>query len=170
MKNLLTSWGGLKRIPDVIIGPEDDPYLHRWHVIPRNRFFNIYLHHFYRSDDDRALHDHPWWNLSILLKGQYDEHVPGGVIRRRAGTIVGRGAEACHRIALVDGKRVWTLFITGPRTRLWGFYYPEGWVAFNDFEKQGGCEGMNNAMPIPRRGGHKDNELFGKGRVQYGSR
>lgn len=35
---------------------------------------NIYLHHFRRSDDDRALHDHPWWfNISWLLDGNYDE-------------------------------------------------------------------------------------------------
>ena len=35
-------------------------YLSRWHIIPRNRYFNIYLHKFVGSDDDRALHDHPW--------------------------------------------------------------------------------------------------------------
>jgi hypothetical protein len=40
------------RPPDYIIGGEADPYLRRWWVIPRNRFFNIYLHHFVRSDDE----------------------------------------------------------------------------------------------------------------------
>jgi len=59
--------------PSVVIGPSDNPYLHRWHVIPRNRFFNIYLHRFFRSDDDRALHDHPWANCSILIAGDYTE-------------------------------------------------------------------------------------------------
>src|SRR5690606_32105599 len=33
-----------RRGPDVIIGGAHDPYLKRWWVIPRNRFFNIYLH------------------------------------------------------------------------------------------------------------------------------
>lgn len=36
--------------PDIIIGENGDDYLHRWYVIPRNRFFNIYLHYFLRSD------------------------------------------------------------------------------------------------------------------------
>jgi hypothetical protein len=58
--------------------------MRRWWVIPRNKFFNIYLHHFLHSDDDRALHDHPWWNVSILLRsGSYVEHTiaAGGVGR-----------------------------------------------------------------------------------------
>ena len=49
-----------KRHPDFIVGGKDNPYLLRWFVIPRNPVFNIYLHRFLRSDDDRALHDHPW--------------------------------------------------------------------------------------------------------------
>ena len=55
----------------VIGGP--DPYLLRWHVIPRNRLLNVYVHKFLRSDDDRALHDHPWWFVSLILRGRYDE-------------------------------------------------------------------------------------------------
>jgi hypothetical protein len=47
------------RPPDFVIGG-DSPYMLRWWIIPRNKFFNIYLHRFLRSDDDRALHDHPW--------------------------------------------------------------------------------------------------------------
>ena len=44
--------------------------------------FNLYLHEFSRSDDDRALHDHPWlFNLSVLLSGTYVEHTidAGGI-------------------------------------------------------------------------------------------
>lgn len=47
------------RAPDFYIGGNANPYLLRWWVIPRNRFFNVYLHKFLRDDDDRALHDHP---------------------------------------------------------------------------------------------------------------
>jgi hypothetical protein len=61
------------REPDLYIGGKDDPYLLRWYLIPRNRFFNVYLHKIVRSDDDRALHDHPWWWLSVMLKGRYAE-------------------------------------------------------------------------------------------------
>ena len=61
----------MRRPPDFIIGEPANPYLIRWWVIPRNRWFNIYLHEIRRSDDDRALHDHPWLNCSILLHGGY---------------------------------------------------------------------------------------------------
>lgn len=140
-----------RRPPDVIIGGEADPYLRRWWLIPRNPVFNVYLHHFLRSDDDRALHDHPWINLSILLAGQYDEHTirPGGInvrTRRRAGDWKLRTAKAAHRIELVDGP-CWTLFLTGPRIRAWGFHCPAGWRHWRDFTRPGasgeigrGCE------------------------------
>ena len=129
------------RAPDVVIGGADNPYMHRWWLIPRNRFFNIYLHHFMRSDDDRALHDHPWWNLSVLLTGRYCEHTidAGGInIRtfRNAGDFKFRGAGAAHRIELYDGF-CWTLFVTGPRLREWGFHCPKGWVHWRDFTNPG---------------------------------
>jgi hypothetical protein len=59
--------------PAMVIGGCEDPYLLRWYVIPRNRWMNIYLHNILRSDIDRCLHDHPWWNCSVLLSGQYTE-------------------------------------------------------------------------------------------------
>lgn len=126
-----------RRPPDVTIGGAADPYMRRWWVIPRNRWFNVYLHHFLRSDDDRALHDHPWWNLSILLQGEYTEHTiaDGGVnVRtvRKAGQFKFRGASSAHRIELHAGP-CWTLFLTGPVLRSWGFHCPNGWRHWKDF-------------------------------------
>jgi len=121
-----------------IIGEENNPYLARWFVIPRNRWFNIYLHHFHRSDDDRALHDHPWSNMSILLRGSYIEHLPGGdkILRRPTWKFwrwPKRGAEWAHRVELIDGRKVWTLFITGRKVRTWGFHCPRGWIPWTEF-------------------------------------
>lgn len=126
-----------RRPPDVVIGGEAHPYMRRWWLIPRNRVFNVYLHHFLRSDDDRALHDHPWWNVSVLLAGRYREHTieAGGIHRRTeraAGEMKARLASAAHRIELFDGP-CWTLFITGPRIRTWGFHCPKGWVDWRIF-------------------------------------
>ena len=42
-------------LSDLVVGGDADPYLRRWWLIPRNRIFNVYLHHFMRSDDDRVL-------------------------------------------------------------------------------------------------------------------
>ena len=127
------------RAPDVVIGGNERPYLLRWFVIPRNPVFNIYLHCFLRSDDDRALHDHPWMNCSILLDGRYVEHQieAGGIHRRhqrQAGDWYVRwSGRLAHRIELTDGP-CWTLFITGPRYRKWGFHCPDkGWVHWRLF-------------------------------------
>lgn len=84
-------------------------YMHRWWRIPRNAFFNIYYHVVLRSDDDRALHDHPWWNFSIVLDGAYCEHTidAGGVSKRQwygAGAVKFRRAGTyAHRLELEQG-------------------------------------------------------------------
>lgn len=124
-----------RRPPDIVIGGDEQPYLRRWHVLPRNRFFNIYLHQFLRSDDDRALHDHPWVNVSILLKGHYVEHLPGDDLRfrSRGQVIFRRSGKISHRIEIITGIPVWTLFITGPRYRMWGFHCPQGWKPYYEF-------------------------------------
>ena len=129
-----------QRPPDFVIGGHERPYLLRWFVIPRNPLFNVYLHEFRRSDDDRALHDHPWlFNASWLLGGGYVEHTikAGGIMvraQRQAGDWKLRFGPAPHRLELltvadyvrtqpdnVAELRCWTLFITGPRVRQWGF-------------------------------------------------
>lgn len=136
---LLQARVACRRPPDLVIGGSDDPYMLRWYLIPRNRFLNIYLHLFLRSDDDRALHDHPWSNLSVLLEGQYTEHriEAGGIHVRKmlkAGDVRFRlSGKIAHRVELTNGV-CWTLFITGPKYRRWGFHCPErGWVYWEDF-------------------------------------
>lgn len=132
-----------RRPPDFVIGGGTRPYMRRWWVIPRNRWFNIYLHEIVRSDDDRALHDHPWANCSLLLAGAYGEIVParGGryafgdphcLKTRRAGSLVFRRARAPHRLIVQEGPVI-SLFFTGPNVREWGFYAERGWVHWKEF-------------------------------------
>ena len=127
----------IKREPDCIIGGKENPYLLRWWIIPRNRFFTIYLHQVLRDDDDRALHDHPYVSCSIILKGGYIEHMPYDIHTRKQGQIIFRRAKRAHRIQLLrTGGSVlpaWSLFITGPRIREWGFHCPNGWVHWKGF-------------------------------------
>lgn len=127
-----------ERFPDFVIGND---YLRRWWIIPRNRWLNIYLHEFRASDDDRALHDHPWWSCSIILAGWYLEHLPADgnpasgrtvATPRFAGDITTRAASAAHRIEIVSRPAI-TLFITGPRRREWGFWCPKGWRSWRVF-------------------------------------
>ena len=129
----------LSREPDLYIGGKDDPYLERWWVIPKNPLFNVYLHCFLRSDDDRALHDHPWlFNASYLLSGDYreitfvSESMRRGTLRRE-GEWKFRWGRAPHIVQLIGGAEVWTLFITGPKVREWGFYCPKGWIPWQQY-------------------------------------
>lgn len=126
------------REPDFVIGDPSEPYIRRWYVIPRNRWFNIYLHQILHSDDDRALHDHPWWNVSIILKGSYLEVTGAGKrLMRRRGNVVFRLAKTAHRLEVRDHSSCWSLFLTGSATRIWGFHCPKGWIPWTEFTAPG---------------------------------
>lgn len=124
--------------PDVVIGRG---YLHRWYVAPRPETgCNVYLHRFLGSDDDRALHDHPWDSRSVVIAGEVIEHVgrPGvefvGFSEQRthlAGAIVEREADTPHRIEI--RSEAWTLFMTGPKLREWGFWCSHSWRHWREF-------------------------------------
>lgn len=125
------------RPADFVIGGEDDPYLRRWYLLPRNEHFNVYLHQFLRDDDDRALHDHPWASFSLVLSGcgvEYRQTPPYGEVGHgfRAGDVFERSPEYAHRIKVLHGP-IWTLFVTGPKVREWGLHCPDGWKHWRDF-------------------------------------
>jgi len=129
--------GERARLPDLVIGGWEDPYLYRWYAIPRNRWFNIYIHCFMRSDYD-CFHDHPWANLSWILKGSYIEHTIEGDLERLEGTTVLRPlGELAHWVELNRGP-CWTLFFTGPKYREWGFHTEQGWVQWEEYLKDHG--------------------------------
>jgi hypothetical protein len=131
------------RDPDVLIGGAEDPYMRRWWRIPRNAFANAYVHNIRKSDDDRALHDHPWISCSIVLSGAMVEHTidAGGIHQKRvlrAGAVKFRGAKSAHRLEIIDHP-CWTLFLTGPRIRAWGFHCQNtGWIHWKDFTENVG--------------------------------
>lgn len=146
------------RIPGDMMIP---PYMLRWWKIRRNAFFNVYYHIVRRSDDDTALHDHPWWNFSIVLEGGYWEHLikEGGIHTKTwygAGSVRFRPSGTfAHRLELkqdTDGfgdpvgeLPVKTIFITGPVLRRWGFHHTERWVDaydWDEFCREHGIGGM----------------------------
>ena len=122
---------------------DDVPYLSRLHLLPRNRWLNIYLHVYKGPDDIRfGLHDHPWHSVSLRLWGTLYElytgfvperHTPQTwtdrffpVFARKAPRFIHRRPERLH--AVFPGERgAVTLFITGPTVRRWGFYGRNGW-------------------------------------------
>lgn len=128
------------RPPDFAVGSEDSPYMLRWFWIPRNKFFNVYVHMFLCDDDDRALHDHPWASLSLLCRGTILEHFQEpdktGLSTRHIspGQWTYRSASFAHRLSIPEqAYEPVTIFITGPRFRQWGFHCPKGWKHWKDF-------------------------------------
>lgn len=141
--------------PHLTLYQDGEKYLERRYVLPRNSKFNIYLHKFLKSDEDEALHDHPWNWCSIILKGSYIEWTnptggPGFIDDvaklRKQGSVAFRMPEVAHRVELSPDyskwdfdhdwfklKPVWTLFLTGPKKRVWGFHCPKGWVEWTKF-------------------------------------
>lgn len=123
----------------------------------------LYLHCFYRSDDDPDPHDHPWDFFSLVLWGGYiDEvwrgfdgtgplgavgRVPVGSIRRGTGALCFRRAEHIHRAHLMNhNRRTWTLILRMPKRRPWFFWTDAGPVHWEVYlrDKRG-----QEGPPIP---------------------
>lgn len=143
-----------------LIGPADNPLITRYKIIATERFGNLDLHVFHRSDADRCLHDHPWAFVSLILWRGYTEVLPtwenrhhilsygGDGIRwmaqtrerRWPGMILYRPANWTHRVELPEGKKAVTLIWTSPRRTDrdakvgdWGFYTPKGWTPWRQY-------------------------------------
>lgn len=115
--------------------------------------FTARLHKFWRGDDDRAPHDHPWnfWTFPLVT---YEEKLP---IEQSEGWYEYRQVKAfrfhyraaefqhivCGRRPIFEGdddvlgredaRPFWTLVFTGRRKRLWGFWPDEH--TFIDYRK-----------------------------------
>ena len=151
----------MQREPDEVVGGRENPYLKRWFLIKKG-WINLYLHQFLRSDDDRALHDHPGDNISMLLDGQYIVWMPSHpdygnnayTFRiRKTGFPIFRRAEQLHRIELMkkvirdesdqpifenDKAKtvelpVISLFWRFKHRREWGFKSKKGWIPWFEF-------------------------------------
>lgn len=125
--------------PRVIMDREgSSPYLSRFYLLG-NRFdasgarvgrsrlpFSLYLHKFHRSDDDGALHSHPWrWSFALILRGGYsEERRVGDRVERRflpPGAVNFIRGSDYHRIDLLE-RDAWTLFLAGPKVGTWYFW------------------------------------------------
>lgn len=78
-----------------IVNCELQPYLTRWYLF-RSVRLSFFLHWFHRSDEDRALHDHPWSFITVILWPLM---------------VCFRPAHWRHRVELVEGKPAWTFII-----------------------------------------------------------
>src|ERR1700683_401554 len=95
------------------LGPDDCPFVRRWKF--RSPLGAVHVHHFLRSNSEGVYHDHPWWFLTIVLRGCYTDHSPqpDGSERYdhlRAGSVRFRHRDHVHR---VETNGAWTLVLAG---------------------------------------------------------
>ena len=102
----------------------------RYHLL-RTRWLTVMLHRLAASDDDRALHDHPWAFVTVLLTSGYHEHTLQGRFWRRRFSVLSRPATWQHRLELV--KPMWSLVFRGPTVREWGFIVDRVWVQWKTY-------------------------------------
>lgn len=132
-----------------IVNCDREKYLTRWYLL-RTSALGVFLHLFHRSDEDRALHDHPWSFITVILWRGYIEHT--GCVdpactreahnkarRKWPLMICYRPAEWRHRVELVNGKPAVTLVFRFRERRIWGFWERTGFVAWNKWW-QNNCE------------------------------
>lgn len=119
----------------IVYNDNGAPSMQRWHII-RTPWLRLYLHK-HVGDDRTVLHDHSWHSLSLCLKGSYWEVFRRGLMqKRKRWSLVYRRPETPHRIVLTIGadglpKPAWTLFLTGPKVREWGFHFRSGWLPWH---------------------------------------
>lgn len=96
----------------------------------KTKWFNLYLHQLDAPQwHPVGCHDHPWWFVTLLLKGGYLERqsikvynrkVGSKLTRRYPGQILYRRAEHSHDVITPYG-RSWSLVLTGRKIHQWGF-------------------------------------------------
>jgi hypothetical protein len=117
-----------------------EKYMDRWILYVWG--YTLRLHKFYRGDDDRASHTHPWWfitfplgdyveqravrgaklaHLNIVRRfrfhyrpADFEHYVLSGIVQRRKNSWIGHT------------KPFYTIVLTGPMRSAWGFYPEPG--------------------------------------------
>ncbi len=118
----------------IINGPDQQPYLERYHLFRLPFGYRVYLHRFVASDPGRGLHNHPWHRaMALVLSGRYQETSmtdakhENTLIKRQvsAGSFNWINGSIFHRINLPENSECWTLFIHSASAQSWGFLQRE---------------------------------------------
>lgn len=105
-------------------------YVRRWYI--ETPLFSARVHHWLHSDDSRNFHDHPWWFVTFVFAGGYTDVSPSGSQEMQAPKIAFRPALHRHTVQVKSGG-AWTLLITGPKIRNWGFWVKDKFKKANKY-------------------------------------
>lgn len=131
------------------IGLDECPYMRRW-VIDFGAFA-IRLRRWQASDDARAFHDHAWDFLTCVLWGSYTDVSPDGADLLTAGSIRFRRASHKHTVKILK-PGTWTLLLTGPVERRWGFWVKDKlWKRDRYFANNGHHPCNPSGQPVRQR-------------------
>lgn len=86
----------------------------------KSNWLNLYLHQLSCPNEHTLCHDHPWWFITVILWKGYLETTSGKEHRRYPGMVLYRPADHMHKVLTPFGTS-WSLVITGPKGRDWGF-------------------------------------------------
>lgn len=110
-----------------LIGIEGNPYMERW--IFWFGLGTLRLHKFFRGDDERAPHDHPWPFITFPFKSYWEQvfepemKVSSVYNYVKAFRFHYRPAKYCHIVKMSPRQRpFWTFVISGRKTEGWGFW------------------------------------------------
>lgn len=96
-----------------------------------------FFHKFLRSDEDRALHNHPWDFIVIpVWRGYYEHNLKG---KKRVWPFISarfRKKEYVHRVELINEKPAYSIFIRFRREQIWGFLIDGKIQKFNEWWKE----------------------------------
>lgn len=132
----------------------------RWAIL-ETKWFNIYLHKIYKSDEDKHPHNHPWNFWSLILWGSYKEELwtydgfdyihtlTRTVEQRKWLSLAKRETYQYHKITLT--KPVLTLVITGKRRKEWGYLKDNKFCDNEEYRRQKNYEETINKREINRR-------------------
>lgn len=112
------------------LGLPECPYVVRWRL--ETPWFSVRLHHWLAPDDDRAKHDHPWDFVTFVLWGGYVDSSPDGDEHLRAPAVRYRPATHQHTVFPDEGG-AWTVVVTGPKIRSWGFWVNGKFIKMNKY-------------------------------------
>ena len=116
-----------------LIHNEDQPYLERWILWCG---ITLRLHRFLASDEDRAVHDHPWWFVTVPFTsyGEFVE-VDGNEVYRSVAAFRPhfRSSQFRHRVEITKAPS-WTLVMTGPKSNERGFWLEDRFIHNRDWQ------------------------------------
>lgn len=114
------------------LGVEGQPYLRRWVLPIPVMGWSIRLHNWLSDDDREAVHDHPTWFWTLVLRGGYRDHYRAkhqdgwnpAHDQLTRGSLRFRAADHTHAVLGVL-PHTWTLCLFGREDRRWSFF-PKG--------------------------------------------